>query len=210
MKEQLKTVYESVTFKDWVRFDANRFSGNIEKKLSSFNRDIILRDFREAAAAVVLFVIYCYQLIFSDLSTSKTIASWVMLAACVLIVAVLYWGKRPGKNIYTLPTIEFLRIQRNYLVRQRNLLRNVLFWYIGPILLSFLIGFWDRAASMFSPDKSGIVKAAGPLVLVFIVIFVAGVFVVVTILNRKAAKKIQPIIDEVDDALIEMEDTSRF
>lgn len=210
MKEQLKTVYESVTFKDWVRFDANRFSGNIEKKLSSFNRDIILRDFREAAAAVVLFVIYCYQLIFIDLSTSDIIASWAMLFACVLIVSVLYWGKRPGKNIYALPTIEFLRIQRNYLVRQRNLLRNIIFWYIGPMALSFLIGFWDRAASIFSPDKSGIVKAAGPLVLAFVVIFVVGFFVVVTILNRKAAKKIQPIIDEVDDALIEMEDTSRF
>ena len=63
---------------------------------------------------------------------------------------------------------------------------------------------------MFSPDKSGIVKAAGPLVLAFVVIFVAGVVIVITILNRKAAKKIQPIIDEVDDALMEMEDTSRF
>ena len=76
--------------------------------------------------------------------------------------------------------------------------------------LSVLIEFWDPAASMFSPDKSWIDIAMAPLALAFEVIFVAGIFVVITILNRKAAKKIQPIIDEVDDALIEMEDTSRF
>ena len=41
MKEKLKLVYESVTFKDWVRFDAKKFSGNIEKKLADFNLSLI-------------------------------------------------------------------------------------------------------------------------------------------------------------------------
>lgn len=206
MKEHLKTVYESVTFKDWVRFDANKFSGNIEKKLSGFNRDIILRDFREAAVAVILFIIFCCRVIFSDLSTSQTISSWVMLFACVLIVAVLYWGRTLGKDIYTLPTIEFLRMQRKYLIRQRNLLRNVLYWYLGPLLLSYLIGFWDRVAPSFSPDESWIVKAPGLVILGFVIVFITGVTVVIYILNKKAAKKVHLIVEEVDKAIRDLEE----
>ena len=206
MKEYLKTVYESVTFKDWVRFDASKFSRNIEKKLSDFNRDIILRDFREAAVAVLLFIIFFYRIIFSDLSTSQTISSWVMLFACVLIVAVLYWGRTLGKDIYTLPTIEFLRMQRKYLIRQRNLLRNVLYWYMGPLMLSYLIGFWDQVALSFSPDESSIVKVPALIILGFAIVFIIGLTVVIYILNRKAAKNVQLIIEEVDKAIADLEE----
>lgn len=206
MKEYLKTVYESVTFKDWVRFDVNKFSGNIGKELSGFNRDIILRDFREAGVALLLFIIFCYRIIFSELSTSQTISSWVMLFACVLIVAVMYWGRTLGKDIYTLPTIEFLRMQRKYLIRQRNLLRNVLYWYMGPLMLSYLIGFWDRVALSFSPDESSIVKVPALVILGFVIVFIIGLTVVIYILNRKAAKNVQLIIEEVDKAIADLEE----
>lgn len=206
MKEYLKTVYESVTFKDWVRFDVIKFSGNIEKELSGFNRDIILRDFREAAVAVLLFIIFCYRIIFFELSTSQTISSWVMLFACVLIVAVMYWGRTLGKDIYTLPTIEFLRMQRKYLIRQRNLLRNVLYWYMGPLMLSYLIGFWDQVALSFSPDESSIVKVPALIILGFAIVFIIGLTVVIYILNRKAAKNVQLIIEEVDKAIADLEE----
>ena len=206
MKEKLKLVYESVTFKDWVRFDAKKFSGNIEKKLADFNRDIILRDLREAAVAIILFIIYCYQIIFSDLSISQTVSSWVMLFACVFIVAIMYWGRSIGKEIHTLPTIEFLRMQRKYLVRQRNLLSNVLFWYMGPLLISYLIGAWDQFSPYFSQNESWIVKSRGLVAISIVLSFLIGFSIVIYILNKKAAKSVQVIIDEVDRAMKEFEE----
>ena len=81
-----------------------------------------------------------------------------------------------------------LDFYRSELVRQRDLLRSIWLWYIGPFVTGFIVFGWGTAD--MSPDRpQGGWWNAVPM---------AVIFLVVMGLNWRAARKLQRQVDELD------------
>lgn len=92
-----------------------------------------------------------------------------------------------GKPPVASTTRDVLSWHRSELVRQRDLLRSVPLWYLGPFvpgLVLLAVGAW-----LAHPDKGVRISFSGVLVLV--------VFVGVAYMNLRAARKLDEQIDAV-------------
>jgi hypothetical protein len=186
MKEYLKTVYDSFASIGKVKFDPASFDEDIAAKLTKFDRAIRLRDARESFAALVLFIIFFIKLIMANQSRLGQVGDSIMLFSCVFIAYVLHRFKSFSSNVYSLPIMEYVEHQRVFLVNQKKLLNNILWWYLLPPSIGLILPELENEWSW--------------RLVTFIVLLVA-MMGVIYYLNLKAAKSLQPFIEEIDDFL---------
>ena len=195
MKEHFQNIYESFKVKNFIDFNISDFNQDIGKKLKQFDRVLLFRDLRESIVAFVLFILILLQLILTDNGINTTIGNIILLFACILIPIVLYLSRKIRFDVITMPTTEYMASRRKLLIRQKRLLNSAFFWYMLPIDLGWMFialdEEWDGAAIL--PMSRMITQ---------LLLYVA-INVIVVWLNLKAAKSIQPYIDEVDAFLEE-------
>ena len=160
---------------------------------AQFQRRIQRRNLREylASAAVVLFFAWEFRQGGDPLART---------GAALLIAGTIYlaWNLHTKGSSRPLPgdpgSISFLEFQRRELVRQRDLLRSVWRWYLGPLVpgLAVLIFAFGRANPAHYPHM-------GLVVAVYVAV-VAAVFFAIGLLNKNAARRLQRQIDELDEA----------
>lgn len=195
MKEHFQNIYESFKVKNFIDFNISDFNEDIGKKLKQFDRVLLFRDLRESIVAFVLFILILLQLLLTDNGINTTIGNIILLFACILIPIVLYLSRKIRFDVITMPTTEYMASRRKLLIRQKRLLNSAFFWYMLPIDLGWMFialdEEWDGAAIL--PMSRMITQ---------LLLYVA-INVIVVWLNLKAAKSIQPYIDEVDAFLEE-------
>lgn len=199
MKEHFQNIYESFKVKNFIDFNISDFNEDIGKKLKQFDRVLLFRDLRESIVAFVLFILILLQLILTDNGINTTIGNIILLFACILIPIVLYLSRKFRFDAITMPTTEYMASRRKLLTRQKRLLNSAFFWYMLPIDLGWMFialdEEWDGAAIL--PMSRMVTQ---------LLLYVA-INVIVVWLNLKAAKSIQPYIDEVDAFLEEHQST---
>jgi len=199
MKEHFQNIYESFKVKNFIDFNISDFNEDIGKKLKQFDRVLLFRDLRESIVAFVLFILILLQLILTDNGINTTIGNIILLFACILIPIVLYLSRKIRFDAITMPTTEYMASRRKLLTRQKRLLNSAFFWYMLPIDLGWMFialdEEWDGAAIL--PMSRMVTQ---------LLLYVA-INVIVVWLNLKAAKSIQPYIDEVDAFLEEHQST---
>ena len=199
MKEHFQNIYESFKVKNFIDFNISDFNEDIGKKLKQFDRVLLFRDLRESIVAFVLFILILLQLILTDNGINTTIGNIILLFACILIPIVLYLSRKIRFDAITMPTAEYMASRRKLLTRQKRLLNSAFFWYMLPIDLGWMFialdEEWDGAAIL--PMSRMVTQ---------LLLYVA-INVIVVWLNLKAAKSIQPYIDEVDAFLEEHQST---
>ena len=195
MKEHFQNIYESFKVKNFIDFNILDFNQDIGKKLKQFDRVLLFRDLRESIVAFVLFILILLQLLLTDNGINTTIGNIILLFACILIPIVLYLSRKIRFDAITMPTAEYMASRRKLLTRQKRLLNSAFFWYMLPIDLGWMFialdEEWDGAAIL--PMSRMVTQ---------LLLYVA-INVIVVWLNLKAAKSIQPYIDEVDAFLEE-------
>ena len=111
--------------------DLRRRAGKFEKRIRNRNR----REYIAAAVVMVAFSFYIYK--FTD--WVWRLGSAMVLAGTIYVVVQLYRRSTPVSlpaNFGMVASVEFYRRE---LVRQRDLLRSVFSWYLGPLLPGLLL-----------------------------------------------------------------------
>lgn len=137
----------------------------VRTRMSSFDRSIWLRDLRETLVAVGVAIWFGYAFVLHEQWVAKLGAAIVVLASLVIIV-VLNWTRltgrfaRPGQTLRDYCNDELSRIDR-----QIWLLRNINWWYTGPIFLGVTI------------ERMGVLSPAMLLIFVSTILFPMAWFV---------------------------------
>ncbi len=140
-----------------------------------------------AACAIVIAVFIGYAAIFPNALLKL---GSVMTALGAAFTA---WQLHRRASAKSLPTnasaVSSLAFHREELARQRDAVRSVAWWYIAPYAPG--LGVFMGGLAQTLPDGSrGALVPLGALILVYVVAH--------TILNRRAAKRLQREIDDID------------
>ncbi|MDI4634639.1 hypothetical protein J7U46_16385 [Pelomonas sp. V22] len=160
----------------------------LAQKAAAFHKRIARRNRSERlSAAIVVPVFLLYAWIFPY---------WVTKIGALLIVAgifVLLWQLKrraeaadPARAL----GLDLLAFHRAELVRQRDALRSVWLWYIGPLLPGLLLFLWGRQQELATPAA----QAWHPWVNAITALVLLGI----VLLNLWMARKLQRQIDEID------------
>jgi len=156
----------------------------IRRKARQFEKRIGRRNVREyvgAAIAIAAFTFY----IFKFPSPMIRAGSALIIAGMICIAIQIYKRASPGTLPADAPLTESIAFHRSELVRQRDLLRSVLWWYIGPIIPGLVV-FW---AGITPRHGAGWLVTALPMVCIFALIVWA---------NHRAAIRLERQIAELD------------
>jgi hypothetical protein len=162
----------------------------LREMAARFQRKVRLRNLREYAAAVLVVVIFS--------AYAWKASAWLSKVGPALIVAgTLYILFHLSTRAASLPVPgsgagvaeSCARFHRRELERQRELLRTVWAWYLGPLVPGLLVMFVDGFIDAWSKGGGAIVASLGSALVT------ALVFLGVWRLNALGAKKLQREID---------------
>ena len=166
----------------------------IQASAGSFQRRIQGRNAREYVAAIAVVVFFGWELSRTPDLLAR-IGFGLMIAGMFYMVWVLL-SRGSGRPLpEDAGRSSFIEFQRSELVRQRDLLRGVWRWYLGPLI--------PGLAVLLATSFNHAIQAGHAFPVVFVALFgvlVAAVFVGIAMLNGKAARKLQRQIDELDEA----------
>ena len=166
---------------------------DLRRQATKFERQIAWRNAREYAAATVAAA--CYAVIFWRASDTL-----VRIGATLIVAGLLYavWqlnargaSRRQPAELGQATGVEFLKRD---LARQRDLLRGVWRWYLGPLVPGLVVLFVAAARA----NPGGASQAMWPIGAAAAI--VALVFLLIWRLNVRAAKGLEARIDELDEA----------
>ena len=154
----------------------------IRQQASEFQQRVFRRNRREyIAGAIVAPVFLAYAWIFPY---------WVTKLGALLTVlgtAIVMWQLYRRSSSRALPEAlgsSHVAFHRSELVRQRDALRDVWLWYIGPLLPGFLVFMWGRQAELGLSHP-------------WLYVIGLGLMLAIAVINRFAARRLQRQIDEL-------------
>jgi hypothetical protein len=152
---------------------------------AEFEARIRRRNLREYIAAGFVLVIFGANLATTHIAGARVGYAFIIAGTLYIIYQLHKRGSAKSAPVDAnfAACVDF---HRRELERQRDLLRHIWSWYLGP-LIPGMLGLM-LSAGIAHPDPSVFVSAAS----------VAGVFLAVARLNHKGAQKLQRKIDELN------------
>ena len=168
-----------------------RFSlEEIRDKATRFQRTVRFRNLREYVAAIVVLVIFTGYAWFANTWLSKAGPGLIVVGTLHIMFQLHTRAASlpvPGGDAWV--TESCVQFHRRELERQRDLLRTVWRWYLGPLVPGLSVVFLDRFIEAWPRGGFAIVASlASALVTVF-------VFLGVWWLNAAGARKLQREIE---------------
>ena len=157
----------------------------IRRKARQFEKRINRRNLREYIGAAIGIAAYTFY-IFKFHSLVIRAGSVLVIAGVLYVVFQLYKRASPGQLPADLALTASLEFHRRELVRQRDLLRSVWRWYIGPLIPGFVV-----FAAGIMPHRVG--------TMVFSVSFFLVAIGLIIWLNHRAAVRLDRQIAELEN-----------
>ena len=154
------------------------------RRTSKFEKRIVWRNVREYVAGLIVTVFFGWSL----LRTHDVLFRSAFAVLIAGVIYVLYQLHRKGAarlDPTALADTDCLQFYRNELRRQRDLLRSVWSWYLGPLVPGLVL--LTVASALANPHLPNLVALA------ISDVFVAGVLIFVWKLNSRAARSLQRI-----------------
>jgi hypothetical protein len=190
-ENELKTIWQNSSKEELMKFNTSKLLIELDSKLESFDRRIKIRDRNEIIAAAIIIPVFGIYFFYTPQLLAKIGLSMGVLF-CILVMCVLTDVKKYRVMDYSLPIKEYLAKHRQYLVKQKSLLENVLYWYILPPTVSAMLFFIGKGFE--------ISKLIMPIVM--IVIINAFIYYI----NKRAVKEdIDPLIKKLDFTIKDFE-----
>jgi len=156
----------------------------IRRRARQFEKRIGRRNVREYIGAAVTIAAFTFY-IFKFHSPMIRAGSALIIAGTLCVVYQIYKRASPAMLPVDAPLTASIAFHRGELVRQRDLLRSVAWWYIGPIIPGLVV-FW---AGITSRHVAAALITAIPVLCIFGLIIWA---------NRRAAVHLDRQIAELD------------
>ncbi len=183
-ENELKTIWQNSSREELVRFNTSKLLIELESKLESFDRRIQIRDRNEIIAAAIIIPVFGIYFFCTPQLLAK-IGLFIGVLFCILVMYILTNVKKYRVIDYSLPIKEYLAKHRQYLVKQKSLLENVLYWYILPPTVSVILFFMGKG---FEISK---------LVIPIVMIVIVNAFIYY--INKRAVKEdFDPLIRKLD------------
>lgn len=189
-KDDLRSLWQSMPAPE-ITISADE----MRARASKFQRKIRGRNMREYVAGGIVIAAFGWYATWPTPATPLwPIANLMIIAGALLVMWNLHRLARASALPPNASAASLADFQRTELARQRDALRTVWLWYIGPIVPGFalwLVAFWIGApeAQRTTTWGMGLLGVAGLAAIVF-----AGI----VILNLVAAARLQRLIDEID------------
>jgi hypothetical protein len=161
----------------------------LQRKVKTLQRKVALRNWLESLVAVPVIAVFAYY-IWAFRFPLMQIGSALVIGGALVVLQQLHRRatNRPlPETLAGLPCLDFHRAQ---LERQRDALRSVWLWYVGPFVPGMLVFRWgvETELGANAPFARGIVAN----------LVIAGVMLAVIWLNHRAANKLQQQINKLD------------
>jgi hypothetical protein len=159
----------------------------IQRRARRFEKRIDRRNLREYVGAAVVIAGFTYY-IFKFPSPLMRTGCALIIAGSLFVMVQLYRRGSPGALPADLAWTDSLEFHRRELVRQRDLLRSVWRWYIGPLVPGLAV------------FEAGTMPQHSPWwMFLLVALFFLAVFGGIIWLNRRAATHLDRQIAELDN-----------
>ena len=191
LENELALIWQQSAKTEVVKFNPSELIADLDSQLKNFDKCLKKRDKREViAAAIVILIFGTCAILFTG------IISKIGLLLCalygVMVIYVLHNVKKHKPDSYDLSVKDYLVKHREYLVKERNLLKNVIYWYLLPPFVSCVIFF------------SGLKMETVHLVISVMIVFV--MYTWIYFLNKAGVKNtFDPLISRIDKAIDNIE-----
>ncbi len=110
-------------------------------KASVIDHQLVWRDVRESLAALFVACFFGAIPSFLPLSTMSRIGAGILVLTAIQIAIRLWWARSSVINNQQTP-LQVLRASRVLINRQIKMLRNISWWYLGPMAAGYLLFVW--------------------------------------------------------------------
>jgi len=189
---ELKQIWKDTPNTEDVQFNHQQILEDMNAKIQKIDRSIKWRNVTEILAGVIIAIFFSIQFFRYESDMEKFGAALVVPAALFIIYKLLE-TRRSQKPVDVSTSIkEQLVNKRDYLKREQKLLKDVLYWYLLPLMIPLLIMVLGRGG--FSTNK-----------LVYLIsVFLMTYFIYR--LNQKGAEKYNPYIEQIEEAIEQLDE----
>lgn len=170
IEEELIKIWQSSPNQERVKFEQSRLMIEVQGSMDSFHRKIKNRDMIETLAVILVAPVFLLIAFITPDLLSK-IASVLIVAWGIYVVVRLRNARKHKPGAYSETYLTYLIQTRAYLQIQKNLLDQVVYWYILPgfILISlFLAGRFEVGGKNIQVIKTFVLNAALAVVIYFL------------------------------------------
>ena len=191
LNDELEQIWHDSAKAERVEIDRVRLLADLNGQLKRFDRVIRRRDVREIVAAVIVIVLFGVgTFYYTDILSRIGMILGVLYG--ILVIVVLKVAKRQKPIEFELPVKEYLVKYRDYLDKQKSLLKNIVYWYLLPPFVACLLFFIGQELSMVH--------------LTINLVFILGLYTGVYFLNRNGVKKsYDPLLKQLGDTINDFE-----
>ena len=186
IEDELIKIWQSSPNQERVKFEKSRLMIDVQASLDRLHRKIKYRDLMEQIAIVLgspVFIYYAFSIPF----ILTKIASVLIVVWGIYVFIRLRNAKKYKPGAFSETYLVYLQKTRRYLEIQKQLLDNVLYWYVLPCMILILL-------FTLGPGVSG----RWPKIIQMGVIL-SGMAVAITYLNKRAVKRqITPRLEKID------------
>jgi hypothetical protein len=194
IEDELVKIWQSSPNQERVKFEKSRLMIEAQSGVDRFHKQVKYRDLREQLAIVVVIPAFTYIAFTIPYITSK-VASVLIIAWGIYIFFKLRNAKKHKPSAFSETYLEYLHKTREYILIQKKLLDDVIYWYILPgltLVYLFVAGFIGEPGKSAYIIKMSVANA---------LLGVATYF-----LNKRAVKKhIIPRLEKIDELIRVME-----
>jgi len=193
IEDELIKIWQSSNSQERIKFDKSKLMLELQSSLGRLHRWWNYLELIEMISAIIGILSFGCIVYVAPFVATK-IASVLAIVFFINILIQLLGIKKIKPSDLEENYIEYLKKTRLYLEAQKRLLKTSVYWVIlpvFPIMLLFLIGFWEI------PEKRYLI--------VIIYLITIAMCIYGYLLNKKRVKKeINPRIDKVDELIKEL------
>ncbi len=143
MEEELIKIWQSSPNQERIKFEKSRLMIDVQSSIDRLHRSIKYRDLREYIAIIIVIPAIAYAAITIPHLITK-VASILIIGWCLYIAYKLRNAKKQKPGAFSETYLDYLYKTREYLLIQKQVLDNVIYWYIVPgmaLTMLFVMGF---------------------------------------------------------------------
>lgn len=189
IEDELVKIWQSSPNQERVKFEKSRLMIDVQSTVDHFHQKIKYRDLIEQFTGLLLIPVFAYHAYRVPFTLTK-VASVLIILWIVYVIFRLQNAKKHRPSAFTETYLEYLYKTRDYLNIQKQLLNNILYWYILPAMIAMFL-------FIAGPGIAGRLQKVIKMEAVFIAIGAATYF-----LNKRAVKKqFVPRLEKIDELI---------